>query len=157
MPALTHNTAAGDLTIGGVAMNCPAWKVLNLHELWLPADQRGADVILPGVSGVRARRRRDTRTTRSLRMVITGDVDRNGSPQSNKFTGLYTNVEYLRANVVAPTGSGDGTRSAVLTLPSGSSLTESVHVVGMTTGEFRGDAAWLRAVIELSVPSGRIQ
>ena len=154
---VSYSTAAGALTIGGVAMFCPAWKVINLQDLWAAAEQRGRDVVIPGTSGVRPRRRRDTVTERTLRMLIVGDVDRTGSPQSNKLTGLYTNVEYLRANVVAPTGSGNGTRSAVLTIPSGSTLTEDVHVTGMTLGDVREDGGWVFATIDLSIPSGRIQ
>lgn len=157
MPALTYNTAAGDLTIGGVALNGPAWKVLNLLELWQPADQRGNDRLVPGTAGVLAQQRRDTVTRRSLQMLIVGDVDRTGTPQADRFEGLQVNVEYLRANVVAPTGTGDGTRSAVLTMPDGTTRTEPVHVVGFDFGNFREDAAWLRAVLTISIPSGRIQ
>lgn len=157
MPALTYNTAAGDLTIGGVALNGPAWKVLNLLELWQPADQRGSDRLVPGVAGVLAQQRRDTVTRRSLQLLIIGDVDRTGATQADKFEGLQANVDYLRANVVAPTGTGDGTRSAVLTMPDGTSRTEPVHVVGFEFGNFREDAAWLRAVLTISIPSGRIQ
>lgn len=157
MPALTYNTAAGDLTIGGVAMNGPAWKVLNLLELWQPADQRGSDRLVPGTAGVLAQQRRDTVTRRSLQMLIVGDVDRTGTPQADRFEGLQVNVEYLRANVAAPTGATDGTRSAVLTMPDGTTRTEPVHVVGFDFGNFREDAAWLRAVLTISIPSGRIQ
>lgn len=157
MPALTYNTAAGDLTIGGVAMNGPAWKVLNLLELWQPADQRGSDRLVPGTAGVLAQQRRDTVTRRSLQMLIVGDVDRTGTPQADRFEGLQVNVEYLRSNVVAPTGATDGTRSAVLTMPDGTTRTEPVHVVGFDFGNFREDAAWLRAVLTISIPSGRIQ
>jgi len=157
MPALTYNTAAGDLTIGGVAMNGPAWKVLNLLELWQPADQRGSDRLIPGTAGVLAQQRRDTVTRRSLQLLIVGDVDRTGTPVADRFEGLQANVDYLRANVAAPTGATDGTRSAVLTMPDGTSRTEPVHVVGFDFGNFREDAAWLRAVLTISIPSGRIQ
>lgn len=157
MPALTYNTAAGDLTIGGVAMMCPAWKVLNLLELWQPADQRGNDRLIPGTAGVLAQQRRDTVTRRSLQMLIVGDVDRTGTPVADRFEGLQANVDYLRANVAAPTGTTDGTRSAVLTMPDGTTRTEPVHVVGFDFGNFREDGGWVRAVLQLSIPSGRIQ
>lgn len=157
MPKLTYNAAAGDLTIGGIAMNCPAWKVLNLHELWQPADQRGADRVVPGASGVLPLRRRDTVTQRSLQMLISGTHLQNGTEASTPLIGLQVNVEYLRDNVVAPTGTGNGTRTAVLTMPSGATRTESVHVVGMEFGDLRPDGHWLRAVLTLSIPTGRIQ
>lgn len=157
MPKFTYNAAAGDLTIGGIAMNCPAWKVLNLHELWQPADQRGTDRLIPGSNGVLPLRRRDTVTQRSLQMIISGTHLQNGNEASTPLVGLQVNIEYLRDNVVAPTGTGDGTRTAVLTMPSGATRTEPVHVTGLEFGELRPDGHWLRAVLTLSIPSGRIQ
>jgi len=157
MPGYTSNTAAGDLTIGGVAMNGTAWKVLNLLELWLPASQRGSDRLIPGSAGVLAQRRRDTVTQRSLQMLISGEVTYLGATSGDTFERLQINIDYLRANVVAPTGTGDGTRSAVLTMPDGTTRTEPVHVTGFELGEYRQDAGWAKAVLELSIPSGRIQ
>jgi hypothetical protein len=155
MPKLTYNTAAGDLTIGGVAMNGPAWKVLNLYELWQPANVRGSDRIIPGATGVLAYRRRVTVTVRSLQMLISGTHDRTGAAAADRYEGLQTNVEYLVDNVVDPVGSGDGTRSAVLTMPDGSTYTEPVHVLGLELGDVSLDGSWAKAVIELSIPSGR--
>ena len=154
---VSYSTAGGALTIGGVAMFCPAWKVINLQDLWAAAEQRGRDVVIPGTSGVRPRRRRDTVTERTLRMLIVGDVDRTGAASSTLLTGIYTNIAYLRDNVVAPTGTTDGTRSAVLTVPGGSTITEPVHVTGLEVSDLREDGAWVKAVLELSIPSGRFQ
>jgi hypothetical protein len=157
MPSLTYNSAAGNLTIDGVAMMCPAWIVLNLHELWQPANQRGDDRLIPGANGVLALKRRPTVTQRSLNMLISGSVDRTGSANANKLIGLQTNLDYLRANVVDPTGVTDGTRSAVLTMPDGSTRTEPVHVTGLDFGDVREDGDWLRAVLTISIPTGRVQ
>jgi hypothetical protein len=157
MAGLTYNTLAGDLTIGGVAMNCAGWKVQNLAELWLPAQQRGTDVIRPGVSGVKARLRRDTVTVRTLRLLIVGSSSRTGTPVTDLFEGLQANIDYLRANVVAPTGTTDGTRSVVLTMPDGTTRTEPAHVQQMEVGRIVENGAWALATIELSIPSGRIQ
>lgn len=156
MPKLDWNTAAGNLTIGGVAMNTPAWTVLNLSVLWSPADQRGSDRLIPGAAGVVAYPRRATVTRHSLQMLISGTHDRTGSAAANAFTGLQVNIDYLLANVVNPTGVGDGTRSAVLTMPDGTTRTEPVHVVGLEVSDVVGNATWARAVLELSIPSGRI-
>lgn len=155
MPKLTYNSAAGDLTIAGVAMNCPAWVVLNLQELWQPANVRGSDRIIPGTSGVTPYRRRATVTTRSLQMLISGTHDRTGAAAATSLRGLQVNVDYLIANVVVPTGTGDGTRSAVLTMPDGTTRTQSVHVLGLELGDLSQDGAWTKAVLELSIPSGR--
>jgi hypothetical protein len=156
MPKLTYNTAAGDLTIGGIAMNGPAWKVLNLYELWQPANVRGSDRIIPGSAGVVAYQRRATVTVRSLQMLISGTHDRTGAAAADKFEGLQVNVDYLLANVVVPTGATDGTRSAVLTMPDGTTRTEPVHVLGLELGDLSLDGGWTKAVLELSIPTGRI-
>ena len=156
MPKLTYNTAAGDLTIGGVAMNCPAWVVLNLQELWNPANVRGSDRIIPGTSGVMPYQRRATVTTRSLQMLISGTHDRTGAAAATVLRGLQVNVDYLIANVVVPTGATDGTRSAVLTMPDATTRTEPVHVLGLELGDLSLDGAWTKAVLELSIPTGRI-
>jgi hypothetical protein len=156
MPKLEWNTAAGDLTIGGVAMNCPAWKVLNLQVLWQPADQRGSDRIVPGAAGVVAYKRRATVTQHSLQLIISGTNDRTGAVVADAFEGLQANVDYLLANVVNPTGATDGTRSAVLTMPDGTTRTEPIHVVGLEFGDAVENGTWLRAVLNLSIPTGRI-
>lgn len=157
MAGLTFNTLAGNLTIGGIAMCNPAFEVRNLCDLWLPANQRGTDVVRPGVSGVKARLRRDTVTVRSLQLLILGSCDTSGAPVADYFEGLQANIDYLRTNVVAPTGLTDGTRSAVLTMPDGTTRTEPVHVQQMEVGRVVENAAWALATIELSIPSGRIQ
>jgi hypothetical protein len=157
MAGLTWNSNAGDLTIGGIAMNCPAWEVRNLAELWAPANQRGTDVIRPGVSGVKARLRRDTVTVRTLQMLILGSADRLGAAVADYYEGLQANIDYLRANVVAPTGTTDGTRSVVLTMPDGTTRTDPAHVQQMELGRVVENGAWALATIELSIPSGRIQ
>ncbi|MGA1075574.1 MAG: hypothetical protein ACO307_10635 [Ilumatobacteraceae bacterium] len=151
------NTAAGGLTIAGISLTTTWCRVQNLVDLWLPADQRGQDRIVPGSAGVRAQQRRDTVTRRTLRLVIAGDVTYTGSTAGDAFERLAINVDYLRANIVAPTGTTNGTRSAVLTMPDGTTRTEEVHVTGMELGRYAEDARWLLATLELSIPSGRIQ
>ena len=155
MPKLTYNAAAGDLTIGGIAMNGPAWKVMNLHVLQQPADQRGDDRLIPGANGVLPLRRRATVTRHGLQLLISGTHDRTGAAAADRFEGLQVNVDYLLANVVVPTGATDGTRSAVLTRPDGTTRTEPVHVLGLELGDLSLDGAWLRAVLTISIPSGR--
>jgi len=151
------NTAAGGLTIAGISLTTTWCRVENLIDLWLPADQRGNDRVVPGVSGVLAQQRRDTVTRRSLRLTIAGDVTYTGSTSGDAFERLQINIDYLRANIVAPTGTTNGTRSAVLTMPDGTTRTEDVHVTGFELSSYAEDARWARGVLELSIPSGRIQ
>jgi hypothetical protein len=156
MPKLTPNTSAVNLTIDGVAMNCPAWQVLNLHVLTQPAEQRGNDRLIPGSAGVLAYPRRNTVTRHSLQMLISGTHDRNGSANANSFQQLFTNIDYLNFNVVFPPGTADGTRTAVFSR-SGQAvdLTEPIHVLGLELGQVREDAQWIKAVLTISIPSGR--
>lgn len=154
---LTYNSNAGNLTIGGVAMMCPAWVVINLHELWLAADQRGTDRVRPNTTGSYPIRRYATATAHTLRLKVVGDVDRTGSASASRLQGIYTNIAYLRDNVVAPTGATDGTRSAVLTVPGGSTLTEPIHVTGMQFRDICEDGSWALLDLQISIPSGRFQ
>jgi hypothetical protein len=150
------DTTVGDLTIDGFAMNTPAWRVVNLFELWLPAPQRGQDVIRPGVDGSYAVRRfRATRRV-SLQMFVSGEVDAFGDPYSDPFAGMAANLYAFNVNLVAPTGTGDGTRSMVLTLPDGWTRTGDVHVTGMEVSEMRRNARYCYATIEVSIPGGEL-
>lgn len=56
--AFVHNANHGQLTINSIPLMCPAWRVLNLQVLDSAADVRGTDVVIPGLAGVKARRRR---------------------------------------------------------------------------------------------------
>jgi len=40
MPGFEWNSAAGGLTIGGISLTTTWCRVMNLVELWLPADLR---------------------------------------------------------------------------------------------------------------------
>lgn len=157
MGAILDYGCSGTLTIGSVALNGPAWDIPNLTALWIEYDQRGNDRILPGAAGVIPYRRRMTATRHDLTIFIIGDVDRLGAAYGNATTGLATNVAYLDANVITPTGSGDGTRAATLTRPGLSSLTANVHVLGFRqTSVAIGDTqAIMEGVLQISIPSGR--
>jgi hypothetical protein len=67
-------------------------------------------------------------------MLILGSADRLGAAVADCYEGLQANIDYLRANVVAPTGTTDGTRSVVLTMPDGTTRTEPAHVQQMDWG-----------------------
>jgi hypothetical protein len=156
MPKLTPNTSAVNLTIDGVQMNCAAWQVLNLHVLLQPADQRGEDRLIPGSAGVLPLKRRETVTRHGLQMLISGTHDINGSANANTVQQLFTNIEYLNNYVVAPTGTGNGTRTAVFSRSGQAvNLTEPIHVTGLELGQVREDGQWIRAVLNISIPSGR--
>lgn len=142
----------GSLTIDGVSMHTDAWTIVDLTNLWFGGDVRGQDRLIPGVAGVIPYRRRTTVTTYSLPMVIIGDVDQTGTPYSDIWEGLESNINYLRSNVVDPTNTGDGTRSATLLMPSGSSRTADIHVLRLALGTVSRGV--MRATLDISIPSG---
>ena len=163
---ITPTLFVGTLSIDGTLMHCPAWDLPDIGELWLGPAVRGEDRVIAGRTGVLAYPRRGTVTTRSLRMIVSGVVDRNGDPWSDlgditdecqrHQIGLQRNIAYLRANVTDPTNVGDGTRTAVLTLPDPAEdpVTAPVHVLGMTPGAKLGPVQ--RFTLELSFPLGAL-
>lgn len=142
----------GVLSIDGVLLNCPAWDIVDLSDLWLGGDIRGDDRLLPGVGGVIAYPRRFTVTRHSLPMAIDGSVDQLGQENADPWVGLQDHIEYLRANVVDPTGVGDGTRPAVLQMPDGTGRYADVHVLRLIKGDIVEGR--LLATLEISIPAG---
>lgn len=162
MPGLKTSTAGGLLTINSVSLNTPAWIITNLVDLQLGAELRGQDRIIPHAAGVVPYPRRFTVTERHLPMLISGDVDRFGTQQSNVHQGLQANLTYLRTNVLDPPNTTTSLRAAVLTLPTGATRAANVHVLGLDIGDqyfgqhvMRGGQGYvLRAVLRLSIPAG---
>lgn len=157
VPAYTLDTTScdGTLAIDGHALSTPAWHTPDLSDLYGTPTLRGTDRVLPGVTGVRAYRRRATVTLRSLPFLVTGQVDRFGTPYPDPDAGLQTNIAYLNANVLLPTNVGDGTRSFVWTLVDASTVAVSVHVLGLGPRR-RLPGALLKTTLELSFPDGDI-
>lgn len=162
---ITPTLFVGTLSIDGVLLHTPAWDLPDLGELWFPAAVRGSDRVISGLTGVLPYQRRATVTTRSLRMIITGVVDREGAYYTGSGDirvdhqrGLQANIAYLRANVVDPTNVGDGTRTASLTLPGAAEdddpITAPVHVLGLTPGAKLGPIQ--RCTLDLSFPEGAL-
>lgn len=151
----------GDLSIitgdDEVSMFTAAWTMNNLFEWWLPPAQRGENVVRPWVDGSYAVRRFVAETRRSIQLTISGEVDRNGVPYANWYDGMFQNLQYLAENVVDPTGSGNGTRGALLTAPDGSFYLGLVHVTGMEVSEMRPNARFCFATIDVTIPGGRLQ
>lgn len=149
---LLPDTRYGSLTIDGVNMITSAWMVTSLAPLYDDPDVRGDDRLLPGVTGVRAYRRRATVTRASLPFLVTGFVDRFDAVVLNPYAQLDLNLLYLKTNVTLPTNTGNGTRTAVLTLPSGRTVTSDVHILGLV-GDLDSGALW-RGTIEISDKTG---
>jgi hypothetical protein len=150
------DSLVGDLTIDSFELNTAAWRVENLYEWWLPATQRGNDKIRPGVDGVFAVRRRKTATRRTLQMFISGEVDAFGVPYDNPFNGLSTNLFAFEVNLVDPVTTGNGTRTALLTLPNGNQRGGPVTVLGMEISDIKPTSRFCYATIDISIPGGSL-
>jgi hypothetical protein len=164
---LAHLTQEGSLSVGGVALANAfgAWGIVGdergnggLVKLWTDFDVRGEDRILPSVTGVIAYPRRMTATRHDLRLLVTGDVNgQTGATPSDATQGLETNLEYLRANFLAPVATATGTRAATLTMPSGSTRTADIHVLGTTVQTYllqECASLWI-GTVHIDIPEGR--
>lgn len=152
------DTVYGTLTINGVSMHTAAWVVNDVRPLYLPNAYRGGNVVIPGASGRRAYPYRVDQASHSLPMWITGVYDRTGAAHSNKYTGLQTNLEYLRANILTPPTAPTATLSASLLMPDATTRTAEVQVLGVETRGVRASQEHpevFLAVLELVIPSGR--
>jgi hypothetical protein len=156
---LNYETHTGQLHLDGIAMKNPAWSLIDIRVLWLPAAVRGADRLLPTAAGVRPFPRRRTVTVHTFDCIITGTANVSGAPPAvcNRDAierQLEANVSLLRSLVVDPitTPGHNGTRQAVLTMPSGAKRTGPVHVLPFTLA----DASWhsWKIGFSLSVPYG---
>lgn len=150
--SFTGQSCLGQFVINGVDMITPAWEVVDLTSLWLTPRVRGSDRLIPGINGVRPFKRRTTVTEHNLPFVVVGGFDQAGVALADPWAGLQANIDYLRLNVVDPTGVTDGTRVATLTMPSGAVRTADIHVLGMTPGE---RVKWIaKFTLDISIPAG---
>lgn len=142
------------LEVNSIPLATPAWDVLNVDVLWNAPDVRGTDRLLPGASGVRARKRRPTVTKVTLEMIIKGARNWENTVYASPAVGLETNVLYLRSNVTDVLASSDSTVVATLHNPSGGTKTGSVHVEGFKVQHISYQVA--RATLDLSIPGGAL-
>lgn len=152
--AIAESSCHGSLEIDGVLMGTKAWAVLNLFELWHPAQVRGNDITIPGLSGVIPNTRRRAATVRSLNIIVVGICDKDGVVHADPIVGLELNLKYLADNVIAPVNTTAGTRPITLSMPSGAVRTGDAHVQAWTVSIATADCA--TAVLDLSFPAGEL-
>lgn len=117
--------------VSSVPLATPAWRVVNVSELWQGPEVRGDDRLVPLVDGVVPYPRRPDVTVRTLRVHIFGDYDHEGNAHTDGRAGLWANIAYLRDNVADPVTSGDGTRPIVVHLPDGDVTTGCLTANGI--------------------------
>lgn len=84
------------VVIGDVPLSTPAWEVLNAYVLMSGPATRGDNLVMPGATGVRAIRHRNTEKTVSLEMAVFGDHAPDGTPIDDREAGLWSNWLALR-------------------------------------------------------------
>jgi hypothetical protein len=144
---LRPDTRFGTLSIEGVSLFTTRWTITSLAQLYRNPELRGSDRIIPGVAGVIPYLRRATVTRYSLPLVVSGY-----DGASDPYVGTAAALHELSA-ICRPTNEGDGTRSAVFTMPHGPSVTAQVHVIGLN-GDFAGP--YWTGTFELSDPTGTL-
>lgn len=128
-------------------------RIRDLAPLLSGSEVRGSDVLIPGIDGVLPQLRRTTVTIVALELMVFAFRDFAGDPHSDARSGLWSNVAYLLDNVMASPG-GDGTRTATLHWPDGTTeTTADVHVIGPLDLSADGPNK-LRGVLRLSFPYG---
>ena len=145
---------ASSITFDGVSLGNSAIKIRNLWTFWEPAQLEASNIKLAGVTGMTARKPLVQPTTHSLELVISGQVSTTGTPDTNYPARLKTNLAFIATYFTNIPTTADGTRTAVLTLPSAATITGPVHILGLTIGEVVPTAKWALAVLEVSVPAG---
>lgn len=162
--AIENYDCEGTLTIGGILMNRAAFAIIGddvgeggLLQLWAETEVRGSDRLIPAAAGVIPYQRRLKDKLFDLRLLVCGDVTQAGVANADFKAGLVTNLAYIYTNVVAPTGTGDGTRAATLTFSGVTSRTANIHVLGMRKVRYNlaADSAIWEGLLSISIPAGR--
>lgn len=142
------------LEINSVPLACPAWEIPDLSPLLDSGTLRGADVIIPGVEGVVANRRRRTVHVVTLPLDVMGDLDVDGNPTPDPLTGTVSHLDYLGSQLGFASGVDDGTVEAVFhrgdDLPA---LSTDVHFLGFKGSQKQGEFL-VRTTFDISIPSG---
>lgn len=158
----------GTLTINSLLLNCASRDIADLTPLWMEYSTEGDDARPPGVDGVVPFQRFMSAQTFPLALLISGDVDEDGTPYANAWIGLETETNLVKTalGIHAPSHAVDGTLAATLVKPSGAIFAAAVHVLGFRVGASVGQGAattpttpagphaLMRAVLQISVPAG---
>lgn len=141
------------IEIAGFKFGTRAAFTEDCEDAWL-ADQRGADILIPHAAGVLAQQRRLTVTKMAFPIVVDGSWNTDGTLAGSPRSNLTTLMDAIYSAVVAPVGSGDGTRSATWHRSDGSTKTANVHVLGFPPTK-RINPWTRRCMLQISVPAGR--
>ena len=149
----TWNTDLGSWVIDSTTMTGPAWRPLNIEELWKGAPTRGKTRKVPGVAGSTAYARLKTERTIDVALWITGSVDQSGTPNADPVEGFQANVDTLFA-LVAPPTPPTVTRTSTLTMPDASTRVAEILVEDFDYAREKGFSHLARGVLTITIPGG---
>lgn len=141
------------LELAGVPLSTPAWEVLNLQVLLSGPTTRGSNVIIPGATGVRPRRRRATERRLTLELALSGIRDAEGTLYDDPVLGLLENIEALREVTDPPTAS-----NSVITATlywNGETRTGGVQVENFEVGAYTSPTD-VPATIDITILAGAL-
>lgn len=143
------------LEIGGVPLSTPAWEVLNIHTLMSGPATRGENLVIPGATGIRAIRHRNTEKTVTLQLGIWGDKAPDGTPYTDREAGVWTNWLSLRNQFNALLlDEGASTVLAVLHYRGGT-IQGQVQVLGYDLGDTYSPFE-LAATLDVNILAGML-
>lgn len=146
------NTADESITIDGVPLHTPAWAVTDASDLFNGAPNRGADILIPNRRGAVARRRTIDATEVLLPVVVFGDKQPDGTPNTDIRAGLLANIDTLKRALRPNTAAADGTRALEIAV-GGVARYARVHTSADLQLTAAGPGA-ARGVITLIIPAG---
>lgn len=148
-------TCQGAVAIDGIDMHRLAFELFDLSPLFGQPALRGRNRLMPGTPGTIAYAPRVTETRFSLPLLVCGHWNLNDDwvAPDDIWEELATNVDWLNANVLLPTGVGSGTRTAVWTKPGGGTVTSEVQVLQSQPPVNLGHAV-LITTLEILAPDG---
>lgn len=152
MGMLTINPSASAVGFVETPMRHRAWWLLDMSPLYGFPAQKGENLDIPNIDGRRAYAKLNDETTIVLPLFVSGQVNRNGTPNgTSRLQGLIENLGDLRVNVHDPPPGGGATRVAKLTHPDGTVVTADaqcrIEIIRQTA-----ESAW--CTLFLTIPEG---
>ena len=104
MSALPDLRSVYKVETGGQTIDSDWAITMNPRSLLAPPAKRGSSLVIPRGNGAVALRRRLGVVTDSLRILIIGDVKRDGTPAVNPANQLLDNLAWFEANIYSHAG-----------------------------------------------------
>lgn len=143
----------GHLQVDGWSLHVGAWCAWDLSALYAAPEVKGPNVPDDGGHGTHARPLKSAQTDYDLPMVISGAVDRAGTPYTDPAAGLLGNRQALYDRLVDPIRSGVASLPAVLSVPEPDGLQDYLFDVQPVALDWTLlPNGYARAVLTLRVP-----